>query len=186
LGILLTPLLIFSVIPQRLALTLLYDPIESSSIKFFRRGIMKNLIITGLMATLLLAPLAGFARSGVVVVHSAPRGFVGPGFGWGWGWGPYWASPYWSPYYGYYDYAPNTGALKFDTHNKNAEVYVNGAYAGTVGKLKTMHLRTGSYDIEVRGQGRSQFDQKVYIAAGKTLHLNPDLRGQGEDQPQQR
>jgi hypothetical protein len=84
-------------------------------------------------------------------------------------------------YYGYYDNAPQTGALKFDTHDKNAEVYVNGAYAGTVGKLKKMHLQPGSYDIEVRDQGRTELDQKVYIGAGKTLHLNPD-----QDQLQQR
>lgn len=57
----------------------------------------------------------------------------------------------------------------------------NCAYAGTVGKLKTMHLQSGSYDIEVRNQGRTELDQKVYIAAGKTLHLNPD-----QDQLQQR
>jgi hypothetical protein len=58
---------------------------------------------------------------------------------------------------------------------KDAEVYINGAYAGTVGKLKTMYLRPGSYDIEVRAAGRAQFDQKVYIAAGKTLNLSPPL-----------
>jgi hypothetical protein len=145
---------------------------------------MKKLMITGLMATLLLAPVAAFARPGVVFFRPAPVVVVHPGFGWGWG--PYWASPYWGPYYGYYDNLPTTGSLKFDTHDKDAEVYVNGAYAGTVGKLKTMHLRQGSYDIEVRGQGRSQFDQKVYIAAGKTLHLNPDQRVQDEDRSQQR
>src|ERR1700730_3039726 len=42
-------------------------------------------------------------------------------------------------------------------------------------ELKTMNLRPGSYDIEVRAPGRTQFDKKVYAAAGKTLHLNPDL-----------
>jgi PEGA domain len=68
--------------------------------------------------------------------------------------------------------------VKFDTAVKDAEVYINGAYAGTVGKLKTLNLRPGSYDIEVRAVGRTQFEEKVYIAAGKTLHLNPDLHVQ--------
>jgi hypothetical protein len=86
------------------------------------------------------------------------------------------------PYYGYYDNWPNAGALKFNTKDKSAEVYVNGAYAGTIGELKTMHLRPGSYDIEVREQGRTQLDQKVYIAAGKTLHLNPEQSGQDQTQ----
>jgi hypothetical protein len=51
------------------------------------------------------------------------------------------------------------------------------------GKVKTMYLRPGSYDIELRATGRTQFDKKVYVAAGKTLHLNPDLQVQA--QPQQ-
>jgi hypothetical protein len=76
-------------------------------------------------------------------------------------------------YYGYYDNAPQTGALKFDTHDKNAEVYVNGAYAGTVGKLKKMHLQPGSYDIEVRDQGRTELDQKVYNRGRKNLAPEP-------------
>jgi hypothetical protein len=74
--------------------------------------------------------------------------------------------------------------VKFDTSVKDAEVYIDGAYAGTVGKLKTVHLQPGSYDIEVRAPGRTQFDKKVYVAAGKTLHLNPDLRVQAQPQTQ--
>jgi len=97
-----------------------------------------------------------------------------------------WYSPYWGLYpygYGYgYGYVPSTGAVKFDTDVKDAEVYIDGAYAGTVGKLKTMNLRPGSYDIEVRSPGRTQFDKKVYVAAGKTLHLNPELHVQAQPQ----
>jgi hypothetical protein len=130
---------------------------------------MKKLLTTGILVTLLLAPLGAFARPGHVVV-------VSPAFGWGYRGGPYWGS-YWGPYpyYGYYGYPAATGTLKFHTDVKDAEVYIDGAYAGTVGKLKTMYLRPGSYDIEVRAAGRAQFDQKVYIAAGKTLNLSPPL-----------
>jgi hypothetical protein len=125
---------------------------------------MKKLVMIGITTLLLMAPLAASARVGI---------FVGPRFGWGW------YSPYWGPYpyeYGYYGYAPATGAVKFDTGVKDADVYINGAYAGTVGKLKTINLRPDSYDIEVRAPGRTEFDEKIYVAAGKTLHLNPDLR----------
>ena len=120
----------------------------------------------------MMAPLAANARP--------VRVFVGPGPGWGY-------SPYWGAYpypYGYYGYAPATGAVKFDTIVRDAEVYIDGGYAGTVGKLKTMQLRPGSYDIEVRALGRTRFDKKVYVAAGKTLHLNPDLRIQVTPQAQ--
>ena len=132
---------------------------------------MKKVLMICITAAAMMAPLAAYARPG--------RVFVAPAYGWGW------YSPYWEPYpYGYYNYAPATGALKFDTSVKDAEVYIDGAYAGTVGKLKTMNLRPGSYDIEVRAPGRTQFDKKVYVAAGKTLHLNPDLRVQAQPQAQ--
>ena len=132
---------------------------------------MKKLIMLGIVSATLIAPLAAHARPARVI--------FAPAYGWGW-YGSYWG-PY--PYgYGYYGYAPATGALKFDTQVKEAEVYIDGAYAGTVGKLKTMDLKPGSYDIEVRAPGRTQFDKKVYVAAGKTLHLNPELRVQAQPQ----
>jgi hypothetical protein len=134
---------------------------------------MKKLMMICITAAVMLAPLAAYARPG--------RIYVAPSFGWGW------YSPYWGGYpypYGDYYYAPTTGAVKFDTKVKDAEVYIDGAYAGTVGKLKTMNLRPGSYDIEVRAPGRTQFDKRVYVAAGKTLHLNPDLRIQAQPQTQ--
>ena len=82
---------------------------------------MKKALMVCITAAVMMAPL---------VVH-ASRVVVAPAFGWG-GY-----APYWGPYpYGYYGYAPATGALKFDTSVKDAEVYIDGAYAGTVGKLK--------------------------------------------------
>lgn len=125
---------------------------------------MKKVLMICMTAAVMMVPLAASARVG--------RVFVGPAYGWGW------YSPYYGPYaypYGYNAYGPATGAVKFDSNVKTAEVYVNGAYAGTVGKLKTMHLRPGSYDIEVRASGGAQFDKKVYVVPGKTLHLNPEL-----------
>ena len=132
---------------------------------------MKKLMMLCITAAVMMAPLAAYARP--------VRVLVTPRFGWGW------YSPYWGSYpYGYGYYSPHTGALKLDTNVKDAEVYVDGAYAGTVGKLKTMTFRPGSYEIEVRAPGRTQFDKKVYVAAGKTLHLNPDLRVQTQPQAQ--
>ncbi|MGC1435917.1 MAG: PEGA domain-containing protein [Terriglobales bacterium] len=131
---------------------------------------MKKVLMVCITAALMMAPLAAHAS----------RVVVAPAFGWG-GY-----ASYWGPYpYGYYGYAPATGAVKFDTSIKDAEVYIDAAYAGTVGRLKTMYLRPGSYDIELRAPGRTQFDKKVYVAAGKTLHLNPDLRVQVQLQAQQ-
>lgn len=91
------------------------------------------------------------------------------------GWyGPYWG-PYWYPYYGgYYHYA-NSGEVKLDTKVKDAEVFVNGDYAGTTHENKTMHLRPGSYNIEIREGNNTEFAKRIYVEAGKTLHLHPEL-----------
>jgi hypothetical protein len=118
------------------------------------------------VAVLLVPVAAQAARFGV---------FVGPALGWGW-YGPYWG-PHPYGFYGYY-YGPPTGTVKFDTSVKNAEVYINGAYAGTVGKLKTLHLRPGSYNIELRAPGYMRYSERIYVVPGKTLHVKPDLRVQ--------
>jgi hypothetical protein len=123
---------------------------------------MKKLVMMLMVAGAMMLPLAAYGRAGVLVA---------PGFGWGY-------SSYWGPYpyaYGYYGYAPVAGAIKLDTKVKDAEVYIDGAYAGTAGKLKTMYLRPGSYDVSLRSPGGARFDQKLYVTAGKTLHVNPNL-----------
>jgi hypothetical protein len=58
---------------------------------------------------------------------------------------------------------------------RDAEVFINGSLAGTVGHLKTMTMRAGAYDIEVRAPGNPPFEQKIYVVAGKTVKLHPDL-----------
>ena len=111
---------------------------------------------------------------------AAIRGFAvarGGYFGGGWYspyWGPY-GGPYWGPVYGGYYGNPNLGEVKLDTKVKDAQVFVNGAYAGTTHDNKSMHLRPGTYNIEIRGAGGARYAEKVYVAAGKTLHLHPQL-----------
>ncbi len=127
---------------------------------------MKKGLLVLAVALMSLAPLSASA---------AVRGrvFIGGGY-WGgpyWG-GPYWGGPYWGP--AYYAY-PNTGEIKIDTKVKDAQVFINGAYAGTTQENKKMHLRPGSYNFEIREAGRTEFAEKVYVAAGKTLHLHPEL-----------
>ena len=136
---------------------------------------MKKLLLTCMTVAVLLVPVAPQAMAAHFV---RGPGFVvaGPAFGWGW-YGPYWG-PYPYGFYGGYYYAPATGSVKFDTSVKNADVYINGAYAGTVGKLKTLHLRPGNYNIEVRAPGYMRYAERIFVAPGKTLHVKPDLRVQ--------
>ena len=110
------------------------------------------------------------ALMGIVPASAAVR--VYRPWGWGYGWS-YWNDPF---YYGYGPaYHPNQGEVKLDTKVKDAQVFINGAYAGTTKEDKTMHLRPGSYKIEIREGERTAFSQEVYVAAGKTIHLHPEL-----------
>ena len=116
-------------------------------------------------ALMTLAPMTSSAAVGVVVVG---RPYYG-----GW-YAPFWG-PYWAPYGGYYYAHPYTGEVKIDTKVKDAGVYINGAYAGTTHQNKSIYLRPGSYNIEIREGGHVQYAERIYVVAGKTLHLHPEL-----------
>jgi len=126
---------------------------------------MRKLLLVVVAAMAMLPAISG-ARGRVGV-------FVGPGFapyGWYGGYGPEYGFYPWGPYG-----TPNAGEVKLETKVKDAEVLINGSLAGTVGQLKTMILRAGTYDIQVRAPGRAPFEQKIYVVAGKTVKLHPDL-----------
>jgi hypothetical protein len=127
---------------------------------------MKKTLMILAAAAMTLAPMTASAGIRVGVGFGGPV-FYGPGY-----YNPFWAS-YWGPgpYYGY----PNAGEVKLDTKEKDAQVFINGAYAGTTKENKTMHLRPGDYNIEIREGGQSAFNEQVYVAAGKTIHLEPQL-----------
>jgi PEGA domain len=126
-----------------------------------RKGLL--ILAASLMA---LAPVAAPAavRGFVVVGRPYYGGFYRPFWG-----------PYWGPAYGGYYANPNAGEVKLDTKVKDAGVFINGAYAGTTHQNKSMRLRPGSYTIEIRGAGSTRYAEKVYVVAGKTLHLHPEL-----------
>ena len=83
--------------------------------------------------------------------------------------------PYWGPAWGGYYANSNSGEVKLDTKVKDAGVFINGAYAGTTHDNKTMHLRPGTYNIEIKEAGSTRYAEKVYVVTGKTLHLHPEL-----------
>jgi hypothetical protein len=117
-------------------------------------------------ALMTLAPMSASAAVRVIVGRPYYGGFYRPFWG-----------PYWGPAYGgYYYYGnPNAGEVKLDTKVKDAQVFINGAFAGTTHQNKSMYLRPGSYNIEIKEAGRTPFAERVYVVAGKTLHLHPEL-----------
>jgi hypothetical protein len=92
-------------------------------------------------------------------------------------WYPVW-SPY--PYYGPGSFAYNSGRgeVRLTADPKFAEIYIDGGYAGTADKLKSLWLDPGAYDFTVSSAGREPFHQRLYVLSGKSLKitakLNPD------------
>jgi hypothetical protein len=129
-----------------------------------RKSFLGALMLGGSLFVFLPQPAMARGRGGGGAV------FVGGGFGGGYGWyDPWWGYPYPGAYG-----VDNTGTVKFDTDVKDAAVYVDGGYAGTVGKVKSLRLRPGTYTIELRHPGHTPYTEKVYVAAGKTVKVNPD------------
>jgi hypothetical protein len=119
---------------------------------------MRTMRKAGLLVAGAAMALAPIGASAAVRVFVGPPvvgyGFYGPGY-------------YWGPAY----YHDNTGTVKIDGKANEAEVFINGAYSGTVKQNKTMHLRQGNYTIEIREGGQTLFSENVYVTAGKTMHI---------------
>lgn len=106
----------------------------------------------------------------VPAASARPRVFIGGYFGPAF-YGPAYYGWY-GPVYAYPAPSPNIGKIKFDTKMKDAGVFVDGGYAGTVRQLGTFPLRRGTHNIELRSpDGQTIFQQKVDVLAGKTLKL---------------
>ena len=106
-------------------------------------------------------------------------GFGNPGWG-GWYGSPYWGSG-WGPSQSYYYSSPHhkTGEVKIQTHMRNAKVYVDGSYAGTVKEAHKLTLRPGSYNIDIRAGNGQTFSTRVYVSQGSTVHITPDFSAAG-------
>ena len=98
-------------------------------------------------------------------------------FGFGWGWpGSYWGGygyPYAYPYPSYwYD---NSGSARLLVSPRNAEVYVDGRFAGRVdnfdGSLQRLHVENGPHEIQIYLDGHRTFTQKVLFTRGTTVKI---------------
>ena len=141
-------------------------------------------------------------RGGRVVV--APRVVVGGGYYYR----PYFYDPFWfDPWYGFaygqypwgpYGYPPygayrvDPGAsLRLEVKPKEAEVYVDGFYAGIVddfnGTFQRLSVTPGEHQIELFLDGYRAVHQKLYVTPRKTLNVkySMELLAAGE-QPEPR
>jgi hypothetical protein len=82
---------------------------------------------------------------------------------------PFWGYPFYPP--GFFNSGSGKGELKLTGAPKDASVYVNGGYAGTVAHLKSFWLEPGAYDLAITTADGRRFQQRVYMLTGKTLKL---------------
>jgi len=94
--------------------------------------------------------------------------------------------PYYAPYrYGAPGYIAATpgytyGGLRIDGAPRDAQVWVDGAYAGIVndfdGAFQHMNLRSGTHQIEVRPSGLPPVSFNVNVAPGQTITYHAGIR----------
>ena len=104
-------------------------------------------------------------------------GYFPPPFFGGW-YGPWYPAPYYAAPAAYAPYAPvyitpqwDKGQINLQVPDKSAQVYLDGAYAGEAGVLKTFWLAPGVYQLEVRANGQEPQAKRIYVLTGKTLKI---------------
>lgn len=102
-----------------------------------------------------------------------------------------WVSVLRVPLYGYpYGYAyDNSASLRLQVSPREAEVFVDGYYAGTVddfdGTFQRLHVEPGDHELEVFMPGHRSYQQKVYLQPGKTFNVRHEMEqlGPGDAEP---
>ena len=100
---------------------------------------------------------------------------------------PYYGYPYYGgyPYYSYY----GASSLRVQVPQREAEVYIDGYYAGRVdnfdGTFQRLHLEPGEHDLELFLPGHRSFMQKIYTQPGATFRVQHTMEplGAGEVEP---
>lgn len=152
------------------------------------------LMTIGVAAVAILWPAEALAQRRVV--RRAPvrsvvvvrTGFYSPYYydpffwSWGGGWYPYdQYRPY--PPYGYGGYYSPGSDLRVQVTPRNAEVYVDGYFAGNVdsfdGVLQRLRVPYGGHDIEIYLEGYQPIHQKMFFRPGESYHIRETMRPLG-------
>jgi PEGA domain len=109
---------------------------------------------------------------------------------------PYWYGAFYDPWFGPYPwgyppyyggaYLPPDASLKLEVKPNQAEVYVDGYYAGIVddfdGAFQRLHVPPGEHELELYLDGFRTVRQKVFLTADNTFKVKYTLAklGAGE------
>jgi hypothetical protein len=127
-------------------------------------------------AAIAAAVLMASAATSEAQVH------VGVGFGVGGFYAPYYPYPWYGAYqypvypYGYaYPWSPPDASLRLEVKPKEAEVFVDGYYAGIVddfdGTFQRLNVAPGEHDIELWLEGYRTVRQKIYLQVNNTFKV---------------
>ena len=137
-----------------------------------------TLAVVALAASASTIEAQGYRRHSRVVVGGGYYGYPGPYFygspRYGAQWGPY---PY-PPPYGYYGWID--ASVRLEVTPRDAEVYVDGYYAGTVddfdGTFQRLRVEPGPHDLEIYKEGFRPLRQKAYLSADNTFPIKQALQ----------
>jgi len=137
--------------------------------------------ILRLPTVVLVLLLVGFLRPTSAGVR---LGSISVGAGYGYYGGPVWpeyypplfydpwfADPFFAPPV-YFLPQPDKGQVRLQSRYKDADVYLDSAYAGTTATLKKFWLAPGVYELEVRPKDQIPVKKRIYVLTGKTLKIN--------------
>jgi hypothetical protein len=148
----------------------------------------KLLVLLALAATVLVASATtteaqgryrGRRVSRVVVVPSFYGGYYADPFFYG---GPWYGYQYGRPYppYGYRGYYEPEASVRTEVTPREAEVYIDGYYAGIAddfdGAFQRLRVEPGEHEIEIHLNGYRPFRQKVYLTPDNTFRIRHALQ----------
>jgi len=142
------------------------------------------LVVAGFAATSEAQIFRGRTRVVVAGGYYAPF-WVDPWYGFDYQWGAY---PPVYPYPYYRRYLAPEASVKFEVKPKQAEVYIDGFYAGIVddfdGAFQRLHVQPGEHEIQLFLEGYRTVRQRAYLTADNTFKVKYTMErlGPGEQQ----
>ena len=100
-------------------------------------------------------------------------GFSDPWYPYPWGWYP-------PPPYAYGQFYDNTASLRVEVKPRDAEVFVDGYYAGRVddfdGVFQRLRLEPGDHDVTIYMAGYHTATHKIFLQPGGSFSIKDDLQ----------
>jgi len=138
-----------------------------SRIRFSRTILLATLAASLMLLLPAVASARVFVGFGVPVY---PYAYWGAPYGY---WGPYGYPDAYPPYgpYGYPAYGGRPlGEVHIKTPVSDAEIYINGSFAGRAHDVKHIYLAAGTYRIEQR-IGTDVQKQRIYVTAYRKINV---------------